>query len=188
MYNAENLWRQWLHHMQPCIFPDTGIPLVPDMWQEESRTYRQAHSATLTCTLCSCCTDSRRPDCRRGLQWLLVLYWILRISLVTLLLVVVRKPVQAVAVTYCLVGWCAFSCSGCSWPVYFDTAIHNTQIAEIGIELHGTYVVIIDCAVGVELDKAVIHVQCVRRSTRCVGSSKRYVVAAANSESRPSWW
>ena len=91
-----------------------------------------------------------------------MLYWIPRISLVTLLLVAVRKRVQAVAVAYCLVSGCALRCGGCSCPVYCYTAIHDTQIAEIGIELHAAYVVIFYCAVGAELDKAVVHVQCIR--------------------------
>lgn len=91
-----------------------------------------------------------------------MLYWIPRISLVTLLLVAVRKRVQAVAVTYCLVGWRALRCGGCSCSVYCYTAIHNTQISKIGIELHAAYVVIFYCTGGAELDKAVVHVQCIR--------------------------
>lgn len=39
--------------------------------------------------------------------------------------------------------------------------MHDTQIAEIGIELHAAYVVIFYCTVGAELDKAVVHVQCI---------------------------
>ena len=91
-----------------------------------------------------------------------MLYWILRISLVTLLLVVVRKRVQAVAVAYYLVGGCALRCCGCSCSVDCNTAVHDTQTAEIGIELHAAYVVIFYCTVGAELDKAVVHVQCIR--------------------------
>lgn len=91
-----------------------------------------------------------------------MLYWILRISLVTLLLVAVRKRVQAVAVAYCLVGGCALRCGSCSCSVDCNTAVHDTQIAEIGIELHGTYVVIGYCTAGAELDKAVVHVQRIR--------------------------
>lgn len=91
-----------------------------------------------------------------------MLYWIPRISLVTLLLIVVRKRVQAIAVAYCLVSGCALRCGGCSCSVYCYTAIHDTQIAEIGIELHAAYVVIFYCTVGAELDKAVVHVQCIR--------------------------
>lgn len=91
-----------------------------------------------------------------------MLYWILRISLVTLLLIVVRKRVQAIAVAYCLVSGCALRCGGCSCSVYCYTAIHNTQISKIGIELHAAYVVIFYCTVGAELDKAVVHVQCIR--------------------------
>lgn len=106
--------------------------------------------------------------------------------MVTLLLVAVRKRVQAVAVTYCLVGWCAFSCSSCSCSVDCNTTVHDTQIAEIRVDLHATYVIIVYCAVRIELDKAVIHVYCVRRSTRCISSIKRYVVAVANRENRPS--
>lgn len=91
-----------------------------------------------------------------------MLYWILRISLVTLLLVVVRKRVQAVAVAYCLVSGCALRCCGCSRSVDCNAAVHDTQIAEIGIELHAAYVVIFYCTAGAELDKAVVHVQCIR--------------------------
>lgn len=100
-----------------------------------------------------------------------MLYWILRISSVTLLLVAVRKRVQTVAVAYCLVSRCALRCSGCSCSVDCNTTVHDTQIAEIGIELHAAYVAIVYCAAGVELDKVVIHVYCVRRSTCCNSSS-----------------
>lgn len=91
-----------------------------------------------------------------------MLYWILRISLVTLLLVAVRKRVQTVAVAYCLVGGGALRCGSCSCSVDCNTAVHDTQIAEIGIELHCTYVVIGYCTAGAELDKAVVHVQRIR--------------------------
>lgn len=80
----------------------------------------------------------------------------------TLLLVVVRKRVQAVAVAYCLVGGCALRCGGCSCSVDCGAAVQDTQITEIGIKLHGTYVAIVYCAAGVELDKAVVHIQCIR--------------------------
>lgn len=158
MYNAENLWRQWLRHMQPCIFPDTGIRWAPDMWQEESRTYCQAGMSMLTDTLYNWDTGSTRPDYCRVWQWLTVLYWIPRISLVTLLLVVVRKHVKAVAVAYCLIGGCALRWSSCSCSVDCNTTVHDTQIAEIRVDLHATYVIIVYCAVRIELDKAVIHV------------------------------
>lgn len=91
-----------------------------------------------------------------------MLYWILRISLVTLMLVVVRKRVQAVAVAYCLIGGCALRCGGGSCSVDCGAAVHDTQIAEIGIELHATYVAIVYCTTGAELDKAVVHVQGIR--------------------------
>ena len=66
------------------------------------------------------------------------------------------------AMTDCVVLDTALRCSSCSCSVDCNTTVHDTQIAEIGIELHGTYVVIIDCAVRIELDKAVVHIQCIR--------------------------
>ena len=82
--------------------------------------------------------------------------------MVTLLLVVVRKRVQTVAVAYCLVSGCALRCGSCSCSVNYDTAVHDTQITEIRVELHDTYVVIGYCTAGAELDKAVVHIQCIR--------------------------
>lgn len=91
-----------------------------------------------------------------------MLCWILRISLVTLLLVAGRKRVQTVAVAYCLIGGCALRFGGGSCSVDCGTTVHDTQIAEIGIDLHAAYVAIVYCAAGVELDKAVVHIQCIR--------------------------